>query len=247
MKPNQILSLAIVSLLILSIPKSLKSQTQEGNWLVEGNLGNINLSNNKNELTYETNTYKSEERIRNVSLFPRVGYFINNNFVLGATVNLRYQSNRSTSYRDNGVKSNDGITRNGSIGLSPFVRYYFTQNSKNRLYGQLGGGIDIDIIGNSKGTSYWDNGDTYSTNKSTSEGNNISGEALIGFNHFLTDNVALNLSVGYNYGKRTRSTTFNSTYSDGTANEPFKTGNTTITGNVVWSLGFTMIIPSKKG
>ena len=76
MKPNQILSLAIVSLLILSIPKSLKSQTQEGNWLVEGNLGNINLSNNKNELTYETNTYKSEERIRNVSLFPRVGYFI---------------------------------------------------------------------------------------------------------------------------------------------------------------------------
>lgn len=247
MKPNQILSLAIVSLLIISTPKSLKSQTQKGNWLVEGNLGNINLSNDKNEFTSGTNKYKSEDRIRNVSLFPRVGYFINDNFLLGTTVNFRYQSNRYTSYSDNSIKSGDGVARNGSLGLSPFVRYYFTQNPKNRLYGQLGGGIDIAIIGNNESTSYRDNGDKFGTNKTTSEGQNISGEALFGLNHFFTNNVALNLSIGYNYSKRSQNTTYNSTYYDGTARDPFKTKSTTITGNVVWSLGFTMIIPSKKG
>lgn len=246
MKKNQILSLPIIILLIISTSNTLTSQTKKGNWLTEGNLGNINLSNNKNESTSGTNTSKSENQGYYISLYPRVGYFINDNFVLGTTLNFSYQSNKYKSYWDNGVKSYDGVYSGSSVGLSPFLRYYFTKNSKNRLYGQLGGGMNIDIFRNDAATTFYGNGDISGTYKNPSKGQVVSGEALIGFNHFFTDNVAFNSSIGYNYGKRTQNTTSNSTYG-GITNAPQETKSTNITGNVIWNFGFTIIIAGKKG
>lgn len=246
MKKNQILSLAVLSLLIISTPKTLTSQTKKGNWLAEGNLGNINLSNNKNESTYGTNTSKSENRGYYISLYPRIGYFINDNLVVGTTLNFSYQSNKYKSYWNNGVKSHDGVSNGSSIGLSPFLRYYLTKNSKNRFYGQLGGGMNSDIFRNDEATTFYDNGDISGTNKNNSKGQVVSGEALIGFNHFFTENLAFNSSIGYNYGKRTQNTTSNSTYG-GITNAPQENKSTNITGNVIWNFGFTFFISGKKG
>lgn len=245
MKQNQILSLAIISLLIISTPRTLISQTKKANWLAEGNLGNINLSNSKNESIYGTNTSKSENKGYYISLFPRIGYFLNDNIVLGTTLNFSYQSNKYKSYWNNGVKSYDGVYKGSSIGLSPFLRYYFTKNSKNRLYGQLGGGMNIDIFRNDEVTTFYDTGDKSGNYKNPSNGQVVSGEALIGFNHFFTDNVAFNSSIGYNYNKRTQKTISNSTYG-GITNAQQETKSTAITGNVIWNFGFTIIIAGKK-
>ena len=245
MKQNQILSLAIITLLIISTPNTLTSQTKKGNWLAEGNLGNISVSNNKNESTYGNNTNKSENQGYYISLYPRVGYFINDNFVLGTTLNFSYQSNKYKLYWNNGVKSYDGVFSGSSIGLSPFLRYYFTKNSKNRLYGQLGGGMNIDIFRNDEATTFYDTGEISGANTNSSKGQVIFGEALIGFNHFFTDNVAFNSSIGYNYGKRTQNTTFNSTYG-GITNSPQESKSTNISGNVIWNFGFSVIIAGKK-
>ena len=240
MKQKQILSLAIISLLIISTPNTLTSQTEEGNWLAEGNLGNINLSNNKNESTYGTNTSKSENQGYYISLYPRIGYFISDNFVLGTTLNFSYQSNKYKSYSDNGVKSRDEIYNRSGIGLSPFLRYYFTENSKNRLYGQLGGGIN-NYKSTSNTTLFNYLGDINGTEKMSGKEKVISGEVLIGFNHFFTENVAFNSSIGYGYGYGKR--TYNYTYG-GINSLPQETKYTT--GNVIWNFGFTIIIAIKK-
>lgn len=245
MKQNQILSLAIISLLIISIQNTLISQTKKANWLAEGNLGNINLSNSKNESIYGTNTSKSENKGYYISLYPRIGYFLNDNIVLGTTLNFSYQSHKYKSYWNNGVKSYDGVYKGSSIGLSPFLRYFFTKNSKNRLYGQLGGGMNIDIFRNDEATTFYDTGDKSGNYKNPSKGQVISGEALIGFNHFFTDNVAFNSSIGYNYNKRTQKTISSSTYG-GINNAQQETKSTAITGNVIWNFGFTIIIAGKK-
>lgn len=245
MKLIKIFSLAILSLLIISTPKTLTSQTKKGNWLAEGNLGNINISNNKYESTSGANTSKSENQGYYISFFPRIGYFLNNNLVLGTTINFIYQSSKNNSYWNNGVKSYDGVSNGGSIGLSPFLRYYFTKSSKNRFYGQLGGGMDIDIFRNNEATTYSETGEKSGIYENPSTGQNVSGEALIGFNHFFTDNVAFNSSIGYNYGKRTQNTISSST-NNGISNNQQETKSTATTGNVVWNFGFTIIISGKK-
>ncbi len=244
MKQKQILSLGIICFLIISTPKILTAQTKKGNWLAEGNLGNINLSNNKYEHASGPYTSKSDNQGFYISLYPRIGYFINDNFVIGTTLNISYQMNKYKSYGDNGVKSYDATYTGSSIGLSPFLRYYFTKNSKNRLYGQIGGGMNVDIFSNSEATTFYDTGDISGTYKSPSKGQVISGEALIGFNHFFTDNIAFNSAIGYNYGKRIQNNTSNSTYGGITSVQ--ETKDTYVTGNVVWNFGFTIIIAGKK-
>lgn len=244
MRKRQILSLAIIVLLIIT--NTLTSQTKKGTWLAEGNLGNINLSNNKNESTTGTNISKSETQGYYISLFPRVGYFLNDNFALGSTLNFSYQYNKYKSFWNNGMKCYDGVNSNSSFGLSPFLRYYYTKNTKNRLYGQLGGGINIDIFNNNAATMFYENGDISGTYKNPSKGKVVSGEVLIGFNHFFNANIAFNSSIGYSYGKRTQN---NSNYSieGGITRGPFnQTKSTNITGNVIWNFGFTIIIAGKK-
>lgn len=246
MKQYKILSLAIISLLVISIPKTLKAQTQKGSWFAEGNLGNVNLSNNKDESTFGSNFWKSENKGYFISLYPRIGYYINDNLVLGTTLNFNYQSNKYKFYWNNGVKSYDGIRYGSSIGLSPFLRYYFTKNSNNRFYGQLGGGINIDMYRNDEGTTFYETGDISGTYKNSSNGQGVTGEALIGFNHFFNNNVAFNSSIGYNYVKKMLSTISNSTYG-GITNAPQVTKNTNVIGNFIWNFGFTIIIAGKKG
>ncbi|MBA2612105.1 MAG: hypothetical protein H0U95_09045 [Bacteroidetes bacterium] len=245
MKQKKILSLAILSFLIISTPKIMTAQTKKGNWLAEGNLGNINLSNNKNESISGPNTGKTESQDFYISLYPRIGYFINDNFVIGTTLNISYQTNRYKSYWSNGVKSYDGKYKGSSTGLSPFLRYYFTKNAKNRLYSQIGGGMNMDIFRNDELTTFYDTGDISGTYKNSLKGQVISGEALIGFNHFFTNKIAVNSSIGYNYSKRIQNTTFNSTYG-GITSAPQETKSTNVTGNVVWNFGFTIIIAGKN-
>lgn len=245
MKPTKILSLAILSLLIISIPKTLISQIKKGNWLVEGNLGNISILNNKNESTSGVNTSKSENQGYYISLYPRIGYFLNNNLVLGTTLNFSYRSSKNILNWTNGMKAFEGVSNGGSIGLSPFLRYYFTKSSKNRFYGQLGGGMDIDIFQNYEANTYNERGEKSESYKNPSNGHDISGEALIGFNHFFTDHVAFNSSLGYNYSQRTQTTIYSSIYNGRTTTSP-ESKSISTTGNVIWNFGFTIIISGKK-
>lgn len=241
---RQILSLAILSFLIVSTPIKLTAQTHKGSWLAEGNLGNIQISNNKNELTSGPFTNKFEKKGFDFSLYPRIGYFVDNNFVIGTTLNFSYQTYRN-KFWDNNVKSYGGTFSESSIGLSPFLRYYFTKNSKNRLYGQLGGGMNIDIFNKDEETTFNETGEISGSYKNSSKEHDINGEILIGFNHFFTGNVAFNSSIGYNCSKRIQNNTSNSEYY-GNASASQETKNTTITGNVVWNFGFTIIIAGKK-
>lgn len=229
----------------MSTPKSLISQIKKGNWLVEGNLGNISILNNKNEFGSGVITSKSENQGYYISLYPRIGYFLNNNLVLGTTLNFSYRSSKNILYWTNGVKAIDAVSNGGSIGLSPFLRYYFTTNSKNRFYGQLGGGMDIDMFQNYESNTYNETGEKSESYKNPSNGQDISGEALIGFNHFFTDHVAFNSSLGYNFSQRTQYNIYSSINNGITTTQP-EAKSISTTGNVIWNFGFTIIISGKK-
>lgn len=236
MKQHQILSLAIISLLFISTPKTLLSQTQKGNLLVEGNLGNFNLISSRDGWGSSQNTGKIEYTSYAISVYPRIGYFLTDNIVLGTTLNYRYQLDKQKHYWIDGLISSSGKSNRSSLGLSPFLRYYFTKNSKNRFYGQVSGGINIYLFDRYEGTTYNDTGEINGTFNYRSKGQTLTGEALIGFNHFFTTNVAFNSSIGYTYYKEIQKTTYNSSESKSTIQ----------ISNVSWNFGFTISIARKK-
>lgn len=244
MKQLQFFNLAILSLLMLMAPQTVKSQTKKGNLLIEGSLGNISLSNNRSVREDDFTRNETKNWGYGISLFPRIGLFITDDLVIGSTVAMSFQSNRFESYRDNGVKSNDGVYRAGRIGYSPFMRYYFTKNAKSRFYGQLGGGRIIDVYGNNQWTSYNEVGEVSSTYKYSLLSRFISGEALIGLNYFITENLAFNSSIGYSYNRQTQTFKSSST-SRGVTNSNPENKSVNLSGNLSWNIGFILIVTGK--
>jgi outer membrane protein W len=155
------ISLWLVLLLFSSL--TTMAQTEKGRWTVGAQVGNFQYS--------AQNEYYSFSG----SLSPAVGYFFANNLVVGAGVPLslatnKYDSNHSTST---------------SIGLSPYVRYYFG-NANLKPYAGLS-------------YSY---ARTHQRIKTGNRDNDVNGftsnfSPVVGLAYFLNHTVALNIGLSY--------------------------------------------------
>ncbi len=115
--------------------------------------------------------YSFEGETFNINVSPRAGYFISDGIAIGAEIGGGLQT----------VKDGDNVW---SYGVSPFIRYYFPEgaSSTGRFFGQGSVGISGASAGSDSDTSF---------------AFGING----GYAHFITDNVALEGMIGYNYSK----------------------------------------------
>lgn len=115
--------------------------------------------------------YSFEEESFNINFTPRAGYFISDGFAVGLEIGAGLQT----------VKGGDNIW---NYKVMPFARYYFPEGASatGRFFGQ--GGIGI------KGASQ--DGDTK---------NSFAFDIKGGYSHFVSRNVALELTAGYSYSK----------------------------------------------
>lgn len=115
--------------------------------------------------------YSFEGETFNINLSPRAGYFISDGIAIGAEIGGGLQT----------VKDGDNVW---SYGVSPFIRYYFPEgaSSTGRFFGQGSVGISGASAGSESDTSF-----AFGVNG--------------GYAHFITENVALEGMVGYNYSK----------------------------------------------
>jgi outer membrane protein len=116
-----------------------------------------------------------------VSLYPTVGKFVADKFLLGVTADLGYRNSKREGFYDSSVRQ---IT----YGAVPFARYYIAGADKHQLFGQLNAGM---VWLNRKLDSSFEPGGSYTTNYG------ILGLAL-GYNYFLTPGAALEATAGYN-------------------------------------------------
>ena len=183
-----------------------------------------------------------------MSIYPTAGYFITDKFVVGASLNIGFSNYKYDYSNSLGQKTTDSKSSDFSLGLDPFVRYYFPGKEKLRFYGQIQGGVDTELSYNSESTSY--NTSTgvadfkYKTNYLTKP-KTVSVGALFGLNYFLSENVALNTSLGYYYSKYTYE--YNDETTDLATNATTtgtNFGYSNNSGNIRWSIGFTKIIGS---
>lgn len=88
----------VFSLMLLAATASgVNAQTEQGNFLVGGNV--------------QLNTAKNDTR---VGLSPSIGYFFVENFAAGANIDLQYSKKGE----------NPNASKIATFGIGPFVRYY---------------------------------------------------------------------------------------------------------------------------
>ena len=230
---------------LLLFNKNITGQTEKGNWLLEGSLGNITLSNFKYEESGLNTISKSDGKNYFINLYPKIGYFISKNVSLGATVNLAYQFYKQNGYYLQGQLSNLTESKSATLGLLPNLRFYLNKNIKNKFYIQVESGYTFSLFGVNNTMLYSQSASNVaSTYNSHFKSHSFIADAQFGYNHFITEKVALDMAVGYGYQKQTQIseviTPINS----------YATNNvTTFTiknRSVLWSLGFSFFIVKKQ-
>jgi hypothetical protein len=251
MKEKSIVKTILMVCIVTTIFNGAFAQLKKGNLLVETSFGNIGYSKYDNKSESLGTSSKNDGSNISFNLYPRVGLFISDKFVVGAELDIYTNSSKYNYFNTTGVKTSDSKSSNTSLGLLPFVRYYFaaSKNGKSFFYGQAGGGINMEIANNYESKSYsGSTGILTSTFKYdyTKKYTTLSGNASLGWNHFLSDNVALNFNLGYRYSQYKYSYSYTSTPVSGTPTIGPEQTYTSINNGINWGMGFTMIIPRGK-
>lgn len=242
---------AVVLLFLMTITTSLiQAQLKKGNYLVETNFGNIGFGSNHNQ--YETAgvlSNKSDETNFSFNLYPRIGFFLSDNFVLGTELDFYFYNSNNNNFNNTGVKTTDNKSSSFSLGLLPFARVYFGSSSdgKSMFYGQLSGGINFELADNYDSKSYNASGVVTSTYKYdyTKKYNSFSGNVMVGWTRFISENVALNFNLGYKFSKSSYTYKYIQTVGGVNTTSPeYKSANNN--SGLTWNMGFSMIIPGGK-
>ncbi len=249
MKTKAILLLTTAAFLLTLAPAVTNAQFIKGSMLAEGGLGSLTVFNNTSEYSDAASGivgYKYKNNGFSVGIFPRIGFFLSKNMVVGTTLGVNFYSNKSKNVDPiSGITVTESKYSAATLDLMPFVRYYFGKSVTTRFYGQVGGGVSLDLSRKDESKNLF-NGNSSKTNY-TKKPNTISGEALVGVNHFVSQNVAINAGLGYRFNSSKETVT--STYtSGGTSNTSDPEKYTNKGGAFSWNVGFTMFIPcGKKG
>ncbi len=217
------------ALFFVIISTTAHAQFSKGNKFVEASLGSIRFS-----------------RIFSFDLYPAVGFFIADNLAVGGEVDIYFGSNKNNTYNSSGIKTNESKTNSVNLGVGPFVRYYFAGDNKSKFYGQAGGFFSSDVSYNSESRLYSGSGVYQGVSKTeyNKKPVNISANIRVGWNRMLTETIALNASLGYQFSRSTYTYSYRSIPAIGpeTVSPQYKYTGTS--NNVLWNLGFTMFLPS---
>lgn len=152
--------ISFVLLLTVFISISAKAQTASGNMMIGGGI------------SFSSQSYQSNSDVGNSSFnfSPDFGYFVADNFAVGAAFRL------GTSTNDNAISK----TQTTTVGFGPYARYYkFTSNENFAFFGQaqflLSSSTEDDTPGDETKSSF------------------VEFSISPGFSYFLTKHWALDL------------------------------------------------------
>ncbi|WBL23018.1 MULTISPECIES: hypothetical protein [unclassified Zunongwangia] len=153
------------------------AQIQEGNFMVGSDFGS-GLINTGNSSILGLNFGLNDGAGYNLGLSPKLGYFVKDNFMLGAVANIGFSKSAES----------EGSTETTVYGFQALSRYYLSPGEKGidnllshgRFFVEANAGIaGVNVAG----------------------GNTTNGFAFgvgPGYSYFLTDNVALETNLKYN-------------------------------------------------
>ena len=170
--------LFLTTIIILGFSGVSNAQTEKGTFMLGSDLGS-GLVNNASRGLFGLNFGLNEGAGFNVGISPKMGYFVRDNFMLGAVVNLGFT--KSAEY--------DGFsTRTTTYGVQALTRYYMSQGEK---------GVDNFL----KRGSFFSEANAGVAGVNVKDGPTTNGFAFgvgPGYSYFVTPNVALETTLKYN-------------------------------------------------
>jgi hypothetical protein len=246
MKIALLTSLLLFSI-VLSSQQAVYSQLQKGNILLEGGFGNAYYSNsgipiqNRGSLNVQKNF--------SIGFYPTAGLFLTDHLVVGTQFSIGVSTSGSKSFGPNDVAISVSKYRNFDTGLKPFVRYYFgaSASGKSVFYGQASLGTQLTIVGKNNYQLFDTTGTQIEAGDNREKvGFHSFGLGLTGgWNRFLTDNVALNLYLGYNLSLRKSKGTQTHTDAAGTVEIRDYSSSAFWDGSVTWGAGLSFFLRGK--
>jgi hypothetical protein len=238
-------SLFLLSLIVITFTAT--AQFKKGIVLLETNFGDIQIGKSYNEYEGISSTTKDEVKFSTINFYPRVGYFLNNNLVLGTEIKLLFTSSKTDEFDIAGKKTREVKDNISNIGLAPFIRFYFNSYNNNwsKFYLQLSGGISTDLSSKYESRNYTPAGALINTivYDYPKRYFDYNASFLVGYNNMIAKNVALNLNLGYRYSGYNYDRGFSNTTAAGVTSQgsPLKYLNKT--GSFLWGVGVSILIP----
>lgn len=155
-----------------------------------------------NNITYEEpGTPSNKNRGFRISLVPVAGIFIRDNLLIGASVKINVNRIRFTTY------NTDQRIHSTSLGIGPFVRYYFRGTEKARFFG----GLESRYIFTKDRvpTTRTMGADRYKSNNDTDE-TELLVEPHVGYAWFVGKRWSFELQAAYRYRTTKSDNIFNS-------------------------------------
>lgn len=192
MKKISICVLALVTVL------TVQAQNKKGDKLVGVSFGSISYTNSDSKTTYSNTptVYKSDGNSFSISVNPNVAWFVQDNLAIGGGVSISFYNSKSNSSNTSSTTTSTSEYNQPSFYIGPLARYYFGGSAKGMPFAQLN--FQYGISGG-KSTSKTSTGASSET--TTKPKGDWNTGLTFGYEHFVTPNVGLFASVGFNYGK----------------------------------------------
>jgi hypothetical protein len=147
---------------------------------------------------YESNAQNFDLNQFGITLQPVAGIFINDNFLLGASLYINVDNSKRSDENNNNTVSK---VRSNGLGLGPLVRYYFGGTEKRKFFAGVESRYSFQKY---RGTSTSVNGaDTY-LQQQESDNNTLRATPHIGYAWFMGKRWSFELHLDYHYEKITR-------------------------------------------
>lgn len=183
---------SLVFILLFSV-NVIYGQFTKGTRTIGAFLGSTGFSNLSSTYTATNgnNINNTKNQNFNLSVSPSMGWFINENVLVGGNLNFNLNI---TKYTERGYLTNKG--NNFTAGVGAFGRYYFGK-SGFMPYTQ----VTLGTAFGSGSTDFTANYSNYSAKGTGKQSGifNFSGGAGLGITKMLSKNTGLDLSVGYSF------------------------------------------------
>lgn len=176
------------------------AQFSKGQKMVSASVGSVFYNSGKTIYTYPAPTTGTTSNNTNfgININPTYGWFINDHVVVGPSLLISYNHNKTFFEDDaNGNTFNSDQTNTFNIGLGAFARNYFATSGSLHPYGQFGFNLGIGSFSNE---GFVFAGNDKSSYDGKSSGNFFANAGLtFGLTKMLSEHTGLDISIGYNY------------------------------------------------
>jgi len=177
---------------------AVTAQTKKGDKLVGVSFGSISYTNSDSKTTYSNTptVYNSDGNSFSISVNPNVAWFVKDNLAIGGGVSVSFYTSKSNSSNTSSTTTSESKSTQPSFYIGPLARYYFGGSPKGMPFVQAN--LQYGISG---GKSESKTSTGASSETTTHPKGDWNAGAAFGYEHFVTPNVGIFGSIGFNYGK----------------------------------------------